>query len=352
MTQLTTLRNHRGSAMVYTLAMIPVMILSLLYVYNSYQLSNEKVRLQNTADAVAYSVGVIAAKDLNFKAYTNRAMVANHVAAAQIVSLPSWAHWLDMMFEDIASLTQWLPIGGEVTNAASNRMDISAQAMGLASATDINQAELTNQAYGNAQQIWHGAAHVLAADTLVAVAQANDPHVDAAMSVTNEVFTRRFNTAHNAFSSRYSANSTETVEGNNVYRMDELRGYSGLLSYDDLSDRGPLEEVPGIVIAVSKPNGPDSIKTLGAMETVSAGSRVAIEEYGSLHNDRMVASAKVELYFSRPTTLPGWARGRSSGGSGAAGTGYGNLYNPFWQPRLSNLTGADAALINQPTMEF
>ena len=52
--------------------------------------SIEKIKLQNTADAAAYSAAVAEARDYNFSAYTNRAMVANQVAVAQFVGMTSW----------------------------------------------------------------------------------------------------------------------------------------------------------------------------------------------------------------------------------------------------------------------
>jgi hypothetical protein len=59
------------------------------------QLSHEKTRLVNTADAVAYSGGLVEAKSMNFAAYTNRALVANEVAIAQAVSMASWLEYME-----------------------------------------------------------------------------------------------------------------------------------------------------------------------------------------------------------------------------------------------------------------
>lgn len=67
-----------------------VMLLG-LFVVRAGLLTAEKMQLQNAADATAYSVSTIEARDLNFTAYTNRAMVANEVAIGQIVGLMSWA---------------------------------------------------------------------------------------------------------------------------------------------------------------------------------------------------------------------------------------------------------------------
>ncbi len=63
-----------------------------LALINNGILVSEKMQLQNAADATAYSIALVEARDLNFAAYTNRAMVANEVAIAQLVGLVSWAN--------------------------------------------------------------------------------------------------------------------------------------------------------------------------------------------------------------------------------------------------------------------
>lgn len=78
----------------FVLLFLPVLILSLIFLYKAGRITTEKMELQNAADAAAYSVSVIEARDLNYMAYTNRAMVANEVAIGQLVGLASWArHW-------------------------------------------------------------------------------------------------------------------------------------------------------------------------------------------------------------------------------------------------------------------
>ena len=66
---------------------------ALFFLFNTGQLSSEKTKLVNTADAVAYSAGVMHARTLNYEAYANRAMMANTVAIAQLVSLSSWVRY-------------------------------------------------------------------------------------------------------------------------------------------------------------------------------------------------------------------------------------------------------------------
>lgn len=85
-----------GQAQLLSLLIVSVMVLVMFGVYSVGQLTLAKVRLQNTADAAAYSVAQTQARDYNFAAYMNRAMVANQVSAAQMVGLTSWMRsWKD-----------------------------------------------------------------------------------------------------------------------------------------------------------------------------------------------------------------------------------------------------------------
>ena len=83
-------RVQRGQALPFTLAFAAVTGLVVLLLFNSSQLANTKTVLQNAADAGAYSAAVLQARDHNFSAYTNRAIIANQVAVAQFVSLKSY----------------------------------------------------------------------------------------------------------------------------------------------------------------------------------------------------------------------------------------------------------------------
>ena len=86
-------RHQQGQALIYGIFVMMGGLAALFFLFNTGQLSREKTKLVNTADAVAYSAGVMNARALNFQAYTNRAMVANTVAIAQLVSLSSWVQY-------------------------------------------------------------------------------------------------------------------------------------------------------------------------------------------------------------------------------------------------------------------
>jgi len=90
-------RYQQGQALIYGIFVMMGGLAALYFLFNTGQLTREKTKLVNTADAVAYSAGVMNARALNFEAYTNRAMLANTVAIAQLVSLSSWVQYTNTL---------------------------------------------------------------------------------------------------------------------------------------------------------------------------------------------------------------------------------------------------------------
>jgi hypothetical protein len=88
------LARQQGQALIFGLFVLAGGLIALLFLFNTGQLTAEKTKLVNTADAVAYSAGVMHARALNFDAYTNRALMANEIMIAQAVSMASWTAYV------------------------------------------------------------------------------------------------------------------------------------------------------------------------------------------------------------------------------------------------------------------
>lgn len=88
----TLLRRQRLSGQVLPAAVGLLLVIAGMFylMVNSGQSITEKMRVTNAADAAAYSAAVVEARALNYDAYLNRAMVANQLAIAQIISFSSW----------------------------------------------------------------------------------------------------------------------------------------------------------------------------------------------------------------------------------------------------------------------
>jgi hypothetical protein len=85
----------------------------LIVMYNAGQKVTEKSQVANAADAAVYSGAVWTARHLNFMAYTNRAMVANHIGVGHFVSYVSWVRYIDETIDYIEDFAQFIPYAGE-----------------------------------------------------------------------------------------------------------------------------------------------------------------------------------------------------------------------------------------------
>lgn len=100
-------------------ALFGVLIASaaLVMMFNLGQKATERSQVANAADAAAYSAGVWTARHLNFMAYTNRAMIANHAAVGHLVSYVSWIRYVDDTIDAMDRITQFIPYVGQYVDA-------------------------------------------------------------------------------------------------------------------------------------------------------------------------------------------------------------------------------------------
>src|SRR3990167_2620044 len=78
--------SQSGQSLVLAMGLFLVASVTAFLVFNSGRAVNEKINLVSAADAAAYSGAQIAARQLNFMAYTNRAMMANEVSVGHFLS--------------------------------------------------------------------------------------------------------------------------------------------------------------------------------------------------------------------------------------------------------------------------
>jgi hypothetical protein len=83
-------RRARGQTIVLGSVGLFVMVLGVISTLNIGQAVSERIRLQNAADAAAYSLAAEEARLFNFFAFTNRAQVAHYSAAMTVQSYISY----------------------------------------------------------------------------------------------------------------------------------------------------------------------------------------------------------------------------------------------------------------------
>jgi len=113
-------RRQDGQTVLWFLATVAACCCVFALVYNVGQVANHKEATINAADAAALSGAMVEARMLNFQAYTNRAMIANEVTIAQLVSLDSWVQYDNNMMQWIARYTALVPYLNSVTQTIAN----------------------------------------------------------------------------------------------------------------------------------------------------------------------------------------------------------------------------------------
>ncbi len=105
----------RQCGQIAPVALFGVLIASatLVMMYNNGQKVTERSQVANAADAAAYSGAVWTARHLNFMAYTNRAMVANHAAVGHLVSYVSWIRYIHDSIQYVDRITRYIPYVGQ-----------------------------------------------------------------------------------------------------------------------------------------------------------------------------------------------------------------------------------------------
>lgn len=169
-------RLHSGQSSILLLALLASLVAAGAAAFGSGQLVNDKMRLVNAADAAAYSAAQWEARSLNFQSYLNRAIVANEVAIAQLVSLRSWSSYVATLTRNSAAVAQWIPPLAAPVRALERGwrvVDSSLQATvpGMEAAISAWNVDVL----ANAEAVAHQQAAIVAADLVSEVAHANDP---------------------------------------------------------------------------------------------------------------------------------------------------------------------------------
>lgn len=195
-----TSNKQTGQASVFVLALIGVVLLCGIFLYQSGRLTSEKMQLQNAADAAAFGAATLEARSLNFTAYTNRAMVANEVAIGQMVGLLSFVDELKStgeyidgyaaILEGIGAIFLLIPVAGEVIEGVITEIVGTLEEIGSTitevgeEAEKVMQAVLSpvifgmssiNFVYSWTQEIYHWATIILVTTNIFQCLEDNVP---------------------------------------------------------------------------------------------------------------------------------------------------------------------------------
>lgn len=104
--------KQNGQVLILTGLFLVAIMAAYFGVFKAGWITTEKSRLQSNADAAAYSAALLQARDMNFQAYMNRAMIANQASIGQAVAMSSYMQVNQQMwywFENIGDLATVIP---------------------------------------------------------------------------------------------------------------------------------------------------------------------------------------------------------------------------------------------------
>lgn len=173
--------SQQGQALPLALVLLLAVAALMFFMFNTGQLVQDKIRLTNTADAVAYSAGIYEARVLNYDAYTNRAIIANEIAIGQAVGLASWTKYASVTSYNIAPYLNLIPYVGPIIANALNQFAQYADMYTYVFAATVMAHDAAVQALSASQYAVHGPSNTVALFNRKAVmdevARRNDPDV-------------------------------------------------------------------------------------------------------------------------------------------------------------------------------
>jgi hypothetical protein len=264
-------RLHSGQALVVMLAFLGVLTGAFVLVFNVGQTVNDKIRIVNAADAAAYSAALWEARSLNYQAYLNRAIVANEVAMAQLVSLRSWSRYVQRTTRNTSVVAQWIPPLAAPTRALARGWQ--AVDAGLQRSLPRLEAAISHwnvDVLETAQALAHQQALISAADLVSGVARANEPRAEVT-EATRVLQVRNATQWQHRFTTRYQRG------GGDLRRFTELLsasrdGFTQSRNGDLLPSASPVQ--------VSRRGGTDLIGEYSwrGMDTLSAHVNLIVTE--------------------------------------------------------------------------
>jgi hypothetical protein len=103
-----SLQREEGQALVLACLTVLVLSVAVITTVNIGHTVHEKVRLQNTADAAAYSMAAMEARAFNFYAFTNRTQASHYVNAMIWQSIISFVYFMEAFLTDLYGMLRTL----------------------------------------------------------------------------------------------------------------------------------------------------------------------------------------------------------------------------------------------------
>lgn len=167
--------RERGQALVLCLALLFAGVLGLYFLFSTAQVSSARHRLNNAADAAAWSAALWRARVMNYHAYANRAIVAHEVAIAQAVTLVAWARYFESFTANASVLATPFPPVASALAAGADLARVASELTEETAAEEIAARNAYKALLAASQEVMHRAIDTFGLGAVAnEVARAND----------------------------------------------------------------------------------------------------------------------------------------------------------------------------------
>jgi hypothetical protein len=211
------------------------------------------------------------ARSLNYQAYLNRAIVANEVAIAQMVSLRAWSAYVDRTISNASRVGSFVPpLAAALQSLERGWSAVDRAIDGSASTLESGLSRWNVDVLTIAQAIAHQQAPIAAAEVVRQAAVANEPRAELHEG-SRLLQVRNGRDWEHGFTARYQRGDGDLRRFTNLL-MDSRDGFSAGRSGDFLPDSSPVQ--------LSRRGGTDLVSEYSwrAMDTLSAHIDLVVTE--------------------------------------------------------------------------
>lgn len=171
-------KKNSGQVLILGVFFTCISLLLLLMLFNTGQHEYERQKATNIADAAVYSGLQFQARSLNYIAYTNRAMVANHVAIGQMVSTFSWLEYVEESLHALSTLVQFIPVVGSALAMGLEAFSTGADLLARTIPPAIASTQVVIKGLAGSQAVIYATTHLETSDMIEYIIHANDPRYE------------------------------------------------------------------------------------------------------------------------------------------------------------------------------
>lgn len=171
-------KSQQGIYLLLAALLIAGLAFALLRIVGLAQQAQKQTEIEQVAHYAAEALGVIAARDLNLKAISNRAMLANEMAIGQIIGLHTWYEMTRETSTNIAMFSAWIPYVNNVTLHIARVLNQLRQPMraGVESAIALQQTVI--KGLSGFQWAFHQAAWLSSIATAIDIVEGSEKDLE------------------------------------------------------------------------------------------------------------------------------------------------------------------------------